>query len=85
MRTKHKIFFKEKFFLKKNLNVNSFHNFGIPAKKMSKKFNAIATDKDNNVEIFKHRKKNIYGFMWHPERNNTYKDLSTIINRLKIK
>ena len=85
MRTKHRIYFKEKFFLKKTLNVNSFHNFGIPTKKMSNKFRAIATDKDNNVEIFKHKQKSIYGFMWHPERNNTYKDLSTIINRLKIK
>jgi len=85
MRTKHNIFFKEKIFLKKTLNVNSFHNFGIPSKKLSNKLKTIAIDKDNNVEIFKHRKKNIYGFMWHPERNNTYKELNTIINRLKIK
>ena len=52
---------------------------------MKNKLKIIAIDKDNNVEIFKHKKKNIYGFMWHPERNNTYKDLNKIINRLKIK
>ena len=83
MRTKHKIF-KDKFF-KKSLSVNSFHNFGIPLKKMSNKLKVIAIDKDDNVEVFKHRKKNIYGFMWHPERNKTYRELSTIIRKLRIK
>ena len=85
MRTKHRIFFKDKFFFKKSLIVNSFHNFGIPIKKMSNQLKIIAIDKDDNAEIFKHRKKNIYGFMWHPERNKTYRELSTIIKKLRIK
>ncbi len=85
MKTKHKIFFKKKIFSKNILNVNSFHNFGIPVKKMSNKLEVIAVDKDENVEIFKHKKKNIYGFMWHPERNKSYKELSMIMKRLKIK
>ena len=45
---------------------------------MSRKFSVIALDQDNNVEIFKHKKK-IYGFMWHPERNRNYKELNMII------
>lgn len=85
MRTKHKIFFKKKFFSKKIQNVNSFHNYGIPLKKMSNKLEVIAVDRDENVEIFKHKKKRIYGFMWHPERNKSYKELSMIMKRLKIK
>ena len=85
MRTKHKIFFKNKIFGKRILMVNSFHNFGIPSKKISIKLKVIAVDKDGNVEIFKHKKRNIYGFMWHPERNKTYKELNTIIKRLRIK
>jgi len=85
MRTKHKIFFKKKIFSKKIQNVNSFHNYGIPLKKMSNKLEVIAVDRDENVEIFKHKKKRIYGFMWHPERNKSYKELSMIMKRLKIK
>ena len=85
MRTKHKIFFKKKIFSKKVQNVNSFHNYGIPLKKMSNKLEVIAVDRDENVEIFKHKKKTIYGFMWHPERNKSYKELSMIMKRLKIK
>ena len=85
MRTKHKIFFKKKIFSKKIQNVNSFHNYGIPLKKMSNKLEVIAVDRDKNVEIFKHKKKRIYGFMWHPERNKSYKELSMIMKRLKIK
>ena len=50
---------------------------------MSNKFEEIALDKDENVEIFKHKKKNIYGFMWHPERNKNYKELSFIIKKIK--
>ena len=39
------------------MSVNSFHNFCIPIKNMSRKFSVIALDQDNNVEIFKHKKK----------------------------
>ena len=52
---------------------------------MSTKLEVIALDKDDNVEIFKHKKKKIYGFMWHPERNKSYKQLEIIMKRLKIK
>ena len=57
MKTKHKIFFKNKFFAQKILNVNSYHNFGIPIKKISNDLKVIAVDKNNNVEMFKHKKK----------------------------
>ena len=83
MRTKHKIFFKKKIFSKKIQNVNSFHNYGIPLKKMSNKLEVIAVDRDENVEIFKHKKKRIYGFMWHPERNKNYKELNMILKKIK--
>ena len=85
MRTKHKIYFEKKIFGKKIMNVNSFHNFGIPLKKMSNKLSAVAFDKDKNVEIFKHKRKKILGIMWHPERNKTYNELNLIIKKIKIK
>ena len=63
------------------MSVNSFHNFCIPIKNMSRKFSVIALDQDNNVEILNIKKK-IYGFMWHPERNRNYKELNMIIKKL---
>ena len=85
MKNSHRIYFEKKIFGKKFMYVNSFHNFGIPLKKMSNKFDVIALDKDKNVEIFKHKRKNILGLMWHPERNKTYNQLNLIIKKLKIK
>ena len=85
MRTRHDIYFEDKLFNKKKLNVNSFHNYGIPLKKMSNKLEVIAVDRDENVEIFKHKKKRIYGFMWHPERNKNYKELDMILKKIKKK
>ena len=35
---------------------------------MAKGFTIFAKDKMQNVEMFKHNKKKIYGVMWHPER-----------------
>ena len=85
MKTRHKIFFKNKFFNKKIINVNSYHNFGIPIKKISNNLEVIAVDKNDNVEMFKHKKKSIYGFMWHPERNKNYKKIKIILKKIKKK
>ena len=64
----HKIYFLTQ---KKNeRKVNSYHNYIIA--KLSDKFEALAVAKDNSIELFKHKKKSIYGLMWHPERNRIF-------------
>ena len=35
-----------------------------------------------NVEMFKHNKKKIYGVMWHPEREKNYKNLDFLIKKI---
>ena len=82
MKVKHKVYLKNKFFNKKDLNVNSFHNYGIKKNSLSKHFEIYAIDKDQNIEMFKHKKKSIYGIMWHPERENDYKNLNLIIQKI---
>ena len=47
--------------------VNSYHNISI--KNLSKNFYLLGKTKDNYIEYFKHKKLNITGIMWHPERN----------------
>ena len=82
MRTKHRIFFKKKFFGKKSLIVNSYHSWGIPKKMMSKQFDIIAHDKKYNIEMFENKKLNILGTMWHPERQTNLKNLNLIIRKM---
>ena len=55
MNTKHPVFIK-KFFKKSKIIVNSFHNYCISSKNVSKDLETLAIDNQSNVEMFKHRK-----------------------------
>ena len=71
MRKKNRVTFKQKIFSKKYIDITSYHNYGIKKKDMASKFDALATDNNENIEIFKHKKLNIFGVMWHPEREKS--------------
>ena len=66
---KHKIFFKNS--ENKELLVNSYHNYVI--KKLGNELSTICIAYDESVECFKHKKLNIIGLMWHPERHLPFK------------
>ena len=66
---KHKIFFKNS--KNEELFVNSYHNYGI--KKLGNELSTICIANDESVECFKHKKLNIIGLMWHPERHLPFK------------
>lgn len=59
----HTIFFDKS---KKNIKVNSYHDYSII--KLGKELEKIAFTKDGSIEAFKHKNKKILGIMWHPER-----------------
>tara|TARA_B100001121_G_scaffold74812_1_gene66292 strand:- start:307 stop:918 length:612 start_codon:yes stop_codon:yes gene_type:complete len=82
MRTRHDIYFEDKLFNKKKLNVNSFHNYGIPKNLLAKCLLPIGLDKSKNIEIFEHDKKNIFGIMFHPEREKNYSFLKKLIKKI---
>ena len=82
MKKNHNIYMKTNIFGKSKYTVNSYHNYGINHISKSKKFNTLATDKNNNIEMFKHQKKKIYGVMWHPERANNFCIIDKIIKLL---
>ena len=50
----------------KNMKVNSFHNFAIDS--VGNSLNIAAVSMDGDVEMLSNVGKNVYGFMWHPER-----------------
>ncbi len=83
MNTRHKVFFKKNFFNSKILIVNSFHNWGIPKKYISKSFESLAVDQKENVEMFVHKKYKILGVMWHPEREKSTKKFNKILDYFK--
>ncbi len=83
MNTRHNIYFEKNLFGKKIINVNSFHNWGIPKNFLSNSLKAIAKDENKNIEMFKHKKFKILGVMWHPEREKSKKNFDQIINNLK--
>lgn len=63
---------KSKLYFLNNLHVNSYHRFGVKNSEELKKFNVIAESEDNVVEAINY--KNIFGLMWHPERDEPFLD-----------
>tara|TARA_Y100000590_G_C15592984_1_gene966858 strand:+ start:489 stop:1088 length:600 start_codon:yes stop_codon:yes gene_type:complete len=71
----HKLFNQEKnIFNKINFPkiTNSYHNYKI--QKLGKDLEAISIAPDNSIEFFMHKKKRIYGIMWHPEREKKIRE-----------
>lgn len=59
-------------------DVNSFHGWGIPKSGLSRELTPLASDKEGNIEAFRHTQHSIFGIMWHPERETPFS--STDIN-----
>ena len=53
--------------------LNSYHNFGINKQNISIKLTSLGNS-GKSIECFKHKKKNIHGIMWHPERHSPFFD-----------
>jgi putative glutamine amidotransferase len=72
VKKKHKILFNN-FSAKKKFNylVNSYHDYAISHPGNSLEVIARSC-KDNTIECFKVKKRNIVGIMWHPERNKKF-------------
>ena len=84
MRTRHNIFLEKNEIIRMNkLNVNSFHNYGIGPKDLSKKLKVIGIDDKKNIEMYLLKEKKILGIMWHPERELNLKILYQHINFYK--
>ncbi len=55
--------------------VNSYHNWGISTGDLAEGLQVIALDSEGKVEALKHTKKNLFGIMWHPEREQPFNSL----------
>lgn len=53
---------------KNKRNVNSFHDFGMITEDISPDYEIVYKSADGVVESINHKKENIQGIMWHPER-----------------
>lgn len=52
--------------------VNSFHNFGV--KNITDELTVSATDENNSIEALEHKNYKIFAQMWHPERDQIFKN-----------
>jgi len=59
--------------LKKNTEVNSYHDYAIT--NLGSQLSTLAVAKDNTIEAFKHKNSKILGIMWHPERYGQIKKI----------
>ena len=71
----HRIYYDKKYSKYFSEYVNSYHKWGIKQNELSDELISIATDFDKRIECFIHKKKNIMGIMWHPERRDNKKDI----------
>lgn len=67
-------FKKSNFFNAKSMTIKSFYNFAIKIDKNI--LEVLATSENNCIEAFKIKKEKIYGIMWHPERDRSFKQLN---------
>ena len=67
-------FGKSDFFNVKTMTIKSFYNFAIKIDKNI--LEVLATSENNCIEAFKIKKEKIYGIMWHPERDRSFKQLN---------
>jgi len=57
------------------INVNSFHEWGLPIIKLADQLKACVYDNDSFVEAARHKNLNWVGVMWHPERETPFQDV----------
>lgn len=58
------------------VNVRCYHNYAI---KKNNKLEQIAVFKNKTLAFFKIKKKNVFGIMWHPERDIQFKKFNKLI------
>ncbi len=51
-------------------DVNSYHDYRIPAAMLAAALEPLALASDESVEAFRHRSARCVGIMWHPERES---------------
>ncbi len=62
-------------------NVNSFHNWGISNNNLAEHLIPCAFDENNFIESARHKELNWLGIMWHPEREEKFKELDLEVLR----
>jgi gamma-glutamyl-gamma-aminobutyrate hydrolase PuuD len=55
--------------------VNSYHNWAIPRDGLAAELTPLAFDSEGNVEAFECPEKKLLGIMWHPEREQPFRNL----------
>lgn len=77
---RHKIFFVDN---TKSLEVNSFHDFGVPHSSICDPIKSLAYTNDDCSEYIIHKRYPWTGIMWHPEREKKISNFDySLINKI---
>lgn len=63
--------------------VNSYHSYAVEG--VEDEFDILAWTKEGNIEAIQHKKHQILGMMWHPERVKGFDELDIKLIREKLK
>lgn len=64
------------------VSTNSYHNYGIESRNLSKNLRVIGRASDRSIEWVEHKNHAVSAIMWHPERDSPSEELGRrIINR----
>jgi gamma-glutamyl-gamma-aminobutyrate hydrolase PuuD len=80
---RHRVSFAGDFSDTAPMDVNSFHNWGIPPDQLGEALFPMAITADGTVEALSHVTQKVAGIMWHPERENPFDEADlTLVRRL---
>ena len=69
-RSTHIVEFDDDFYGAKSISCNSYHNYAL---KDVGQMSIVATSPDGVIESVRHKEHDIFGIMWHPERDEPFK------------
>lgn len=58
----------------KSMDVGSYHDYAIRAEGMGAELEVTARCEDGTIEGFRHKSKALVGLMWHPEREDPFRE-----------
>lgn len=56
------------------VEVGSYHDYGVPERSLGTGLTISARAEDGTVEAFRHETKALFGLMWHPEREDPFRN-----------
>ena len=78
---RHRVFFCGDMSDTAPMDVNSFHEWGLRPEQLGEQLAALALAEDGTVEALSHAKHKVAAVMWHPEREQPFREFDLSLTR----